>query len=154
MVYLQDAICEFSGVCPPIIPPTTTTVPPPTQPPPTQNPNILESSTQQNASFSPKIPPNPNSNLTDYVETDFEEPNDFKVEVEYELDERELEVYFERDKFNGSGGIKKDDAANTVVIVCIFVGVLICLSAIGAGGFFYMMRKNNNNQGGQVMVVR
>ncbi|CAR99862.1 Protein CBG26227 [Caenorhabditis briggsae] len=49
---------------------------------------------------------------------------------------------------------EEKDAANTVVIVCIFVGVLICLSAIGAGGFFYMMRKNNNNQGGQVMVVR
>ncbi|CAR99860.1 Protein CBG26225 [Caenorhabditis briggsae] len=121
MAFIQDAVCEFSGICPPIIPPTTTTVPPPTPPPPTQNPNILESSTQPNASLSPRIPPNPNSNLTDYVETDFEEPNDFKVEVEYvnELDERELEVYFERDKFNASGGIEKD--VNSFLIYMIFV---------------------------------
>ncbi|PIC31488.1 hypothetical protein B9Z55_012174 [Caenorhabditis nigoni] len=43
---------------------------------------------------------------------------------------------------------------NAILIICVVVGVLICLSAIGAGGFFYMMRKNNANQGGQVMVVR
>ncbi|CAO4372262.1 unnamed protein product [Caenorhabditis nigoni] len=122
LAYIQKAVCEYSGVCPPIIPTTTTTtttttitttttVPPPTSPPPTKNPNVLESSTQRNTSISPRIPPNPNSNLTDYVETDFEESEkDFKVEVEYvdELDERELEVYFERDKFNGSRGIKMD----------------------------------------------
>ncbi|PIC31475.1 hypothetical protein B9Z55_012166 [Caenorhabditis nigoni] len=122
VAFLQEAICEFSGVCPPIIPTTTTTttpttttttttVPPPSTSPPTQNSTVLESSTQPKASMPPRIRPNPKSNLTDYVETDFEESEkDFKVEVEYvdELDERELEVYFERDKFNGSGGIKKD----------------------------------------------
>ncbi|KAF1753216.1 hypothetical protein GCK72_019772 [Caenorhabditis remanei] len=44
--------------------------------------------------------------------------------------------------------------AETVLIVCIVVGVLICISGSAAGGFFYMMRKrnsNNNNPG--VMVV-
>ncbi|CAR99861.1 Protein CBG26226 [Caenorhabditis briggsae] len=121
MAFIQDAVCEFPGVCPPIIPPTTTTIPPSNPPPPTQNPNILESSTQPKATASPRIPPNPNSNLTDYVETDFDEPNDFKVEVEYvnELDERELEVYFERDKFNASGEIEKD--VNSFLISMIFV---------------------------------
>ncbi|PIC31474.1 hypothetical protein B9Z55_012165 [Caenorhabditis nigoni] len=117
MIRIQHDICDYSGVCPPIIPTTTTTttptttVPPPTTSPLTQNTDILESSTISNSLISPRIPPNPNSNLTDYVETDFEESEkDFKVEVEYvdELDERELEVYFERDKFNGSGGIKMD----------------------------------------------
>ncbi|PIC31479.1 hypothetical protein B9Z55_012168 [Caenorhabditis nigoni] len=127
MAFLQEAICKYSGVCPPIIPTTTTTttttttVTPPTTSPSTQNPNILESSTQRNTSIPSRILPNPNSNLTDYVETDFEESEkDFKVEVEYvdELDERELEVYFERDKFNRSGRIKKD--VNLFLIFVIF----------------------------------
>ncbi|CAO4372260.1 unnamed protein product [Caenorhabditis nigoni] len=127
LAYIQEAICEYSGVCAPIIPTTsitsttTTTVPPPTTSPTTQNPSVLESSTQTNASIPPRILPNPNSNLTDYVETDFEESEkDFKVEVEYvdELDERELEVYFERDKFNRSGRIKRD--VNLFLIVLIF----------------------------------